>query len=76
MSSRTCPFCGTELKAEIFSGLCPRCVLQQTMANEAPPPAQSSLNRRHPFGDYELLEEIACGGRAVVHLLGAMLYHL
>jgi len=71
MHTRTCPFCGEELKADVLGGLCPRCVLKQTLAGGAGAPASlaaakagaildaanATLDTLRSFGDYELLEK-------------------
>jgi WD40 repeat protein/tRNA A-37 threonylcarbamoyl transferase component Bud32 len=41
MSSRTCPFCGAAVKAEVLGGLCPRCVFGQLVVGEEPPATPS-----------------------------------
>ena len=52
-SENTCPQCHQSLPADAPAGLCPRCLLQQTLAA---PPAGTVVRY---FGDYELVKEIA-----------------
>lgn len=68
-----CPKCQRPLAASSPHELCPACLLQALMADDATPnlPNQDGANgnpanRQHAtvryFGDYELLGEIAKGG--------------
>lgn len=76
---RTCGKCGARLTGAGPAGLCPRCFLREGLTpeerigpqptNKSEPglPDASCATRVHYFGDYELLQEVACGGLGIVY---------
>ena len=65
---RICKKCGTAILADEPEGLCAACVLETSlgMLHEGVSEAGSS-EMPDELGDYQLMEEIGCGGQGVVY---------
>ena len=70
-ASRVCAECGATVFADAPQGLCSACLFRSGLASldnengEAFEPTVARMLK--DFGDYELLEEIGCGGQGVVY---------
>src|SRR5216110_3311290 len=69
--SKVCRKCGAEIFADAPEGVCSVCLFQTGLdlldneGDEAFEPTVARMSK--DFGDYELLEEIGCGGQGVVY---------
>ncbi len=65
-----CPHCGSKLPGDAPEGLCPRCLLQAGMGNDAPKTAHAPAieGPGSQIGRYELLDLIGEGGMGLVYL--------
>jgi serine/threonine-protein kinase len=62
---RLCPRCGAEIPADAPEGGCPGCLLESALQQRATR-SERFAELLGELGDYELLEEIGCGGQGVV----------